>query len=126
MDNIKNMMKNKWNLVIILLLGILLNACAARSSYFIKRSDFDKIVDGKTTLTDMKSLFGDYLSEEIRDDGTKLRTWIYGETGAFGVSEYRVTIHAWFNKNDIVVRHNTRDKCYDLSSNMCNEGKYAK
>lgn len=93
-------------------------SCASNGTK-IEKSNVEKIVAGKTTKTEMITVFGNPLSQSFNSDGKLSMIWFYVYVGPFGTGMEQQNLAVLFDENEVVEKYNL----VDGGSNMVRFGR---
>ena len=105
-------------IIVVLIISITMMSCASNGTK-IEKSNVEKIVAGKTTKTEMITVFGNPLSQSFNSDGKLSMIWFYVYVGPFGTGMEHQNLAVLFDENEVVEKYNL----VDGGSNMVRFGR---
>ena len=105
-------------IIVVLIISITMMSCASNGTK-IEKSNVEKIVAGKTTKTEMITVFGNPLSQSFNSDGKLSMIWFYVYVGPFGTGMEQQNLAVLFDDNEVVEKYNL----VDGGSNMVRFGR---
>ena len=105
-------------IIVVLIISITMMSCASNGTK-IEKSNVEKIVAGKTTKTEMITVFGNTLSQSFNSDGKLSMIWFYVYVGPFGTGMEQQNLAVLFDENEVVEKYNL----VDGGSNMVRFGR---
>jgi outer membrane protein assembly factor BamE (lipoprotein component of BamABCDE complex) len=105
-------------IIVVLIISITMMSCASNGTK-IEKSNVEKIVAGKTTKTEMITVFGNPLSQSFNSDGKLSMIWFYVYVGPFGTGMEQQNLAVLFDENEVVEKYNL----VDGGSNMVRFGR---
>lgn len=89
---------------LMLILVLMLAACAS-SGQKMSESDLQALEAGKTTLSDMKTRFGDPMSQTLDTDGNLVVNWSYIHVGYMNIGSEQQMLTALFDEDKVLQKY---------------------